>query len=246
MSIERHELLQEAFQELEIPTPRKVRLRSLGEAKGLWVRIDFVSLFFLATVLFIFYQNVLPVLAWKYGVPAKATVESLWITHGRGSGYHMRVSFSPKDQRVWGDINISQAVYGQLSMSGKVDIHYLPLFPGRPSLDLYPPPLFVFLFPLIFFLSVPVFTFFDLLKQRNLLIVGKAVTGSVSDMKGRGGSVEYFFQGKVHFARMGRIGYGGANEIGNAVVVVIDPDKPSRHIIYDPSICVWKPEKESF
>ena len=36
------------------------------------------------------------------------------------------------------------------------------------------------------------------------------------------------------------------NESGRALTVLVDPNKPERSVIYDPSNCIWIPEDEHF
>jgi hypothetical protein len=246
--MERQELIQQATRELEMPVPRKVRLRPFSEVNGLWTRYFLIFLFLLALFSVEFYFNFIALLARQFGLPCQATVTAMWITQSRRSGEydHLQVQYLVQGQPVTGTIGVSLGTYRQLSTGTAVNIHYLPLFPGRPGLDTDPGPLTGVLVSFIFSVAILGAILFKFINDRNLLIRGKVVKGSLTRRISRSWEVEYFYQEKTHIIQMIANYYGGQNEPGNSVVVLVDPDKPERNIIYDPSNCIWIPEKDLF
>lgn len=192
------------------------------------------------------YLTLIPFLAIKFGIPTQATVAHLWQTHGRGSGNFVRVEYSGSDKQETGDIRISYASYGQLVTGMKVNIHYLPLFPERPALDADPNFASAFFFLAIcgFLVGYAMFFYF---RQRDLLIRGKVVVGHVLVSENRAINICYFVQDKEYLTVIGKNNkYGSLYEAGKTAVVLYDPDKPERNEIYDPSNCIWIPDKELF
>ena len=201
MSMEHNEQIKQPYHELEIPTPRKLRLKSFGEARGLWMRRLLVLIFSFLAVLYFSYRIYVPFLASEYGISSQATIINLWQTYGRSTTNHVRVEYLVNDRSIAGSIQVSGTTYRQLSIGMKVQIHYLPLFPEEPSVDIDTDREMVIVYS-GFFIFLVGMQLFSLFKERYFLVNGKAVTGSVSVENNRTRYVDYYFQGKAHVIQM--------------------------------------------
>ncbi len=245
MAIDRAELIQQAQRELDIPTPRPLRLRPFGKAPKLWAMIAFGAVFFVLFFSLMSYQTFTPILAHQYGTPAQAKVLQRWQTHGKGASNDIQVYYAIGSLYETGKISISLAAYGQVAVGQMVNIHYLSLFPGRPSLDASPPSYFtgIFYLVIIFF---AIRSFIQARKKRALMVLGKAVNGRVTGKNRKTAEIQFEFEGKIHILNMPVNYYSGNNELEDPVVVLMDPEQPTNSFVYDPQNILWIPAESQF
>ena len=165
--------------------------------------------------------------------------------------YHLEMAFPIGNKIEDADIyNIPGRVYFQIPAGCNVDIHYLPAFPGKPSLDLDPATPWCLLgLPLALFF--PIFLPWVLLNaQRNILINGQLTEGFVTRVvKGNKWLLEfnskihvsYSWKGKAYSGVGNYTGYGGENDPGDKVWVLVNPENPKDNMVYDDLECSWRP-----
>jgi hypothetical protein len=234
------ENIQETLRELETPTPRQVRLKSFKDAKMVWINHFGMILVLFLIFLNYFYWSIIPILAGLYGTSAQAVVVKRWDYHG--SVYlRMRVEYFVDGKREEGYI----VVNNNGEMGQKVNIHYLPLFPGMPSLDESPQTLKrIFAIGFVLFFIFSIFLFKNkVTKIRDFLVSGNAVLGNAGKKVFGSRKIQYEFNGKVCQMTMPSGYYPKLLENDNRVLVLVDPKNPQKAVLYEPSKSLWVPNK---
>lgn len=160
------------------------------------------------------------------------------------------VEYSIGDQLQQADMNdLSHRVYDRTQIGDKVDIHYLPSFPGKPSLDSDPPSPFKPLgFLLVIFLPCLFIWAFN--AERRLLRMGLLTEGWVTRIDpakwwlldfSSTAYVSFSWERKNYTAATTVKGYGGQNQPGDRVIVLVNPRNPKDNIVYDDLAFSWRP-----
>jgi hypothetical protein len=242
VAVERSELIEQALRETQDPPPRALRLRGFGEKPGLWLKLMLGVAVWLLLVSFLSYQFVIPFLARSFGTPAQAQVFNLWVTHGRGVSYNVRVEYLDGQKREAGTVRVSYGAYSQLHTGQSVPIHYFPFFPCDPSLDFYTPNLSMNI-PMLAMLFIVLFQLGRAVGHRRLLIQGKSLKGRAQPFGSKFVDVKFEVDGREYSSRAPGFFYGGLKP-EDEVVVLYDPDNPRQNRVYDPSYSLWVPSQE--
>src|ERR1700722_11809495 len=146
MFSDRFENLEASRRMVQSPPPRMVRLKGLRDDKNAWGGIFFILSVFLFFFILMIY-SLLPLAAARWGVSAPARL----VDKQKGESHFIKfpriwVEFSVGNQMETSEIDtISWAFYDQAQIGDAVDVHYLPAFTSKPSLDQNPPSLFLLL-----------------------------------------------------------------------------------------------------
>lgn len=241
------ELVEQALQETSGSPPRRLQLRSLGENGIFWAKNLFVFVLFLFLFSLVTYTAFLPFLAAQYGQPAQAEIVGMWVHHGKGTSYNIRVTYYDGSGKETATIDgIHPYIYSGLKIGQQVDIHYFQLFPRVPSLDLSPPNLFGAFLILAVVVLLPIASLVNFLRQRSLLIRGHGVKGRVEETYPKRSKAKFEHEGKEYVLSAAVHAYGHRLNIGDTVVIVHDPDNPNQNMVYDPSNFFWVPIKNVF
>lgn len=251
MALNHAELFEKALRDTASSPPRKVRLRSPFEAFRYWAMITLGTPLFLLLGISFVHEYLFPVLASLLGTPTQARVMNLSFTSNKNTNYHyfVQVEYLEPLKKAQGNIEISPSAYSSIRKGQKIGIHYLPISPGVPSLDMSPPiNLFYTLIIMVpIFFWAPTWFISGTIRQKRLLTIGKVAKGSVDDnyrghaVRGiRNISMLFEFEGKIYTARAPRNYYGSCRN-GEFGVVMFDPDNPRKNMVYDPSHCIWVP-----
>lgn len=237
--------------------PREVRLKSFWQAKAIWRDNLFLWGFFLFCF-FMFTYDCMPLAATYWGKKAQVQVVEKHLAESYGTllAYFgiaspvLGVEFSIGDQLQHADINdLSRRVFDKIQIGDKVDIHYLPPFPGRPSMDSDPPSVFK---PLGFLLVLffPCLLIWGFNAERRLLGIGLPREGLVTRIVyakwwlldfSSTAYVSFSWGGKAYAAATTLKNYGGKNQPGDTVIVLVNPQNPKDNIVYDDSAFSWRP-----
>ena len=134
---------------------------------------------------------------------------------------------------------ISWAFYDQAQIGDAVDVHYLPAFTSKPSLDQNPPSLFLLLWILLtfFFLGGLIWWF---KKEKRLLTNGFLVEGAVSEVRNRTAWVVFEWKGKTYRCATILKNYGAENHPGDPTLILVNPLNPRDNGVYDDAECNWR------
>lgn len=141
MALQRTELFEKALRDTASSPPRKVGLRPPFEAFRYWAMITIGTPLFLLAGISIIHEYLFPVLAYLVGKPTQAQVINLSITPSKNNDFHYlaQVEYIDPPKKTQANIEIPPGVYRSIRKGQKVGIHYLPISPGVPSLDMSPP-----------------------------------------------------------------------------------------------------------
>lgn len=243
------ELEEHALQETQIPPPRSLKLRRLGENWGMWTRNTYSAVILLVVLGVLFYQGLLPILAKQFGRPAQAEITDMNVNHGKGTTYQVQLAYEAGTEMLSAEVPVGYGLFSNWRIGQKVGIHYLSLFPGAPSLDdsaINRLDAFVSVsFLLVVAISVG-FTPSRIARQKMLLIQGRSAKGKVEAADRRRLKARFEYEGKEYVSTGPGFYYGGQKIQGDTVVVLFDPDNPKKNMIYDPANSLWAPVADPF
>jgi hypothetical protein len=247
MSTDSSELNQQALQELEIEPPRDIQLRPSDECKFAWRRIHISSILCMLFILLLFYICLVPILAERYGQAATATIQKLWISTGGRSGtvYHLRFDYSDGQSMIETETGTSPEIYNRLYVGQKIQIHFLPVFPDRISLDFDSSSGKV----AFWFFFIVVFIFigngsYAVIKKRYLISHGKALKCRVTYIGSKVMKAKFEINKKEYSVKAPVTPLCKGHEMGDEIVVLFDPKHPGFNMVYDPSDCIWMPTRD--
>jgi hypothetical protein len=249
MSRSNPELFQKALDELDVPIPRKLKYRSFREAGGLWFLIFAILLMDLCCFAWLTFFKQASWFSAQYGDPAVATVDfvtTYYTPKNHVLHYETDIHYSADGKVHVGSVDNVGRPSGDLKPGAQVKIHYLPIFSDHPALDPYPPHDYgvAYLFPLGMLLFL-VFVFFygrDLLKNGEVVIA--TITGF--DMWVSGAKVALNGEPYKVSWPLSR----GLEDVyftltpGEEIIVLADPNKPKRNIVYIPGKFIRVPVKD--
>jgi hypothetical protein len=246
MSRSKPELFEKALDELDVPIPRKLKYRSFREAGGLWFLIFAASFVAIVGLVWLTFFEQAPWFSAKYGFSAIANVDSVSTFYiKKVLHYKIQIHYSADGKDFLGSVENFGAPPDNLKQGAQVNVHYLPYFSNHPALDRYPPEDYGFVYYFILAYSLlPIFTFFY---GRNLLKNGQVVIATITsvDMLVRG--IKVGLNGKPYKVSwpLSR----GLNDYfilapGEEIIVLVDPKKPTRNIVYIPSKFIRVPVKD--
>lgn len=242
----REEWIEKAVREAEIPPPRELRLRPIGENWGFWLRSLIPGAFILFIVGISIYRVGIPFLAERYGQPAQAQIVNMWVHQGRGNSYSVQVIYKDGPNMPSANIGVNSGVYSRLKIGDKVGIHYFHAFPNVPSLDDSPKRLPGVLFPLVIWIAIAGSALpLALFRQRMFLARGRMARGRVENYTSKRMKAKFEHEGQEYTASAPGYYYGRKGNVGDPVVVLYDPDHPKKNMVFDPSNCIWAPRSES-
>jgi hypothetical protein len=228
-------LIERGKRELEGGTPREVRLKTPFEAGPLWFKNSLGILFFVG--LFLFFS--IPFFASLFGDPALAKVTHKSMRHANhGFWPELRVEYSVGGRPAAGPIRVSGSAFQRTPVGAMVKIHYLYPFTGFPSLDgdhQMDLPVDTFLICAVVFVVLGK----KRRKEKYLLTYGTPVMGII-DQPGQKIAGHYSFKGANYPVSMYKNFYMAKDPAAYEVLVVVDPDKPSQYMVYNPELCWWR------
>lgn len=228
---------------LSLPVPRPVRLTT--QAKLL---LGFMALFLAGAGAFAVFgvtamerERQRAELLGREGVSSVATVVRKWSTSGKSTSYYVQYSYEVGDKVYHRRARISSSAWRRLGPGSQIAVRYAPSDPEVSRLDLESTaPSWLVLLPAVIFVVVIVLLPLPVLTQRRLLQSGNpagAIVTRVVPVK-NGQNVRYQFLDMAgnEVAGSAMASSAGAPELGQAVTVLYDPDRPRRNTLYPPQM----------
>jgi hypothetical protein len=214
--------------------------------KGIWTALRLCKDFALLISIFLFFfvlmiYNLIPMEANWFGQKTQARIIDKSMGQSHGVDIPMaRLTFELNGQSYDSSIDsFSQKVYDRLQPGDLVDIHVLPFFTDKPSLDESPlSPFFILGLPLPFFFIWMIF--WNLNNQKRLLSLGMPVEGVVTRVEKKKARVEYLWKGTTYLFEADLKSYGSRNQPGDPILLLVNPAKPGDCMVYDERASYWK------